>query len=101
MVDDRTFVTPSPMAVRMKADPARPEVQPFYVPHPRVEIWYRTKLGSCYLANGWETLGETKVENNRELDPAIRRTSPSSRRRPKPTAASTPSTSSASRSARA
>ena len=34
-----------------------------------MEIWYRTKLGSCYLANGWETLGETKVENNRELDP--------------------------------
>ena len=69
MVDDRTFVTPSPMVVRMKPDPARPDVRPFYVPQPRVEIWYRTKLGSCYLANGWETIGETKVENNRELDP--------------------------------
>jgi hypothetical protein len=69
VVDDRTFVTPSPMVVRMRPDPARPEVRPFYVPQPRVEIWYRTKLGSCYLANGWETLGETKVENNRELDP--------------------------------
>ena len=69
VVDDRTFVTPSPMAVRMRPDPTRPDVRPFYVPQPRVEIWYRTKLGSCYLANGWETIGETKVEGNREADP--------------------------------
>ncbi len=24
---------------------------------PRIEIWYRQKLGYCHLANGWETLG--------------------------------------------
>jgi hypothetical protein len=69
VVDDRTFVTPSPMVARMKPDPLRAEVRPFFVPQPRVEIWYRTKLGTCYLANGWETIGETKVEGNRELDP--------------------------------
>jgi hypothetical protein len=69
VVDDRTFVSPSPMAIRMKSDPARQEMRPFFVPHPRVEIWYRTKLGSCYLANGWETLGETAIEGNREADP--------------------------------
>jgi hypothetical protein len=69
VVDDRSFVTPSPMQVRMKSDPSRPEMRPFFVPQPRVEIWYRTKLGSCYLANGWETLGETAVENGKEADP--------------------------------
>lgn len=43
MVDDRTYVTPSVMA--------------YGIPRPRIEVWYRTKMGSCYLANGWETLG--------------------------------------------
>jgi hypothetical protein len=26
-------------------------------PHPRIELWYRRQLAFCYLANGWETLG--------------------------------------------
>jgi hypothetical protein len=25
--------------------------------HPRIEIWYRRQLAFCFLANGWETLG--------------------------------------------
>jgi hypothetical protein len=43
-LDDRTYVTPSAMA--------------YNIPRPRMEIWYRTKLGSCYLIHGIETLGE-------------------------------------------
>jgi hypothetical protein len=69
VVDDRTFVTPSPMVARMKPNPNGNEMRPFYVPQPRMEIWYRTKLGSCYMANGWETIGETKVEGGKEADP--------------------------------
>jgi len=26
-------------------------------PHPRIELWYRKKMTFCFLANGWETLG--------------------------------------------
>jgi hypothetical protein len=69
VVDDRTFVTPSPMVVRMKSNPSASGTNPFFVPQPRMEIWYRTKLGTCYLANGWETLGETAVDGGKELDP--------------------------------
>jgi hypothetical protein len=29
-------------------------------PHPRIELWYRKKLTFCFLANGWETLGNAK-----------------------------------------
>jgi hypothetical protein len=43
LVDDRTYVTPSVFA--------------YGVPRPRIEVWYRTKLGTCFLVNGWETLG--------------------------------------------
>ena len=25
--------------------------------HPRIELWYRGLVGTCFLANGWETLG--------------------------------------------
>ena len=25
--------------------------------HPRIELWYRRQLAFCFLANGWETLG--------------------------------------------
>ncbi len=28
--------------------------------HPRIEVWYRRLLGTCFLANGWETLGNEK-----------------------------------------
>jgi len=45
VLDDRTSVTPSVMA--------------YNVPRPRIELWYRTKLGSCYLVNGYETLART------------------------------------------
>jgi hypothetical protein len=27
------------------------------IPRPRIELWYRRKLASCYLMHGWETLG--------------------------------------------
>jgi hypothetical protein len=44
VLDDRTYVTPSAL---------------FYgVPHPRIELWYRTKMGSCFLADGWQALGD-------------------------------------------
>lgn len=44
VVDDRTYVTPSAMA--------------YGIPRPRIELWYRTKMTSCYLVNGWEALGD-------------------------------------------
>jgi hypothetical protein len=43
VLDDRQYVVPSPMY--------------YGVPHPRIEIWYRTKQGSCFLADGMLTLG--------------------------------------------
>jgi len=67
VLDDRTFVTPSAMAYQLSP-------QPFLDVQPRIELWFRTKLGSCYLANGWETIGRTiaDAEGNlldpRELD---------------------------------
>jgi hypothetical protein len=30
--------------------------------HPRIELWYRRQLAFCYLANGWETLGNAVGE---------------------------------------
>jgi hypothetical protein len=48
MVDERTLVAPG------VADRA--------TPHPRIELWYRRQLAFCYLANGWETLGNEKGE---------------------------------------
>jgi hypothetical protein len=43
IVDERTIVA------RGVADRA--------TPHPRIELWYRRQLTYCYLANGWETMG--------------------------------------------
>jgi hypothetical protein len=31
-------------------------------PHPRIELWYRRQMTYCYLANGWETLGNDRGE---------------------------------------
>ena len=45
VLDERTKVQPSVMHNN--------------VPRPRIEVWYRTRLGSCFLANGWESIGET------------------------------------------
>jgi hypothetical protein len=56
LVDERTQVLPSSMANN--------------IPRPRVEYWYRTKLGECYLVNGWETIGETIDESKTAKDPA-------------------------------
>jgi hypothetical protein len=56
VVDERTNVIPSSMANN--------------IPRPRVEVWYRTKLGQCYLVNGWETIGETIDESAPATDPA-------------------------------
>jgi len=44
MIDERTVVA------RGVADRV--------TPHPRIELWYRRQLSFCYLANGWETLGD-------------------------------------------
>jgi hypothetical protein len=44
VLDDRQYVIPSAMYYGM--------------PHPRIELWYRTKQGSCFLADGWLTLGD-------------------------------------------
>jgi hypothetical protein len=49
VLDDRTYVTPSAMA--------------YDIPRPRIEVWYRTKLGSCYLIHGFEALGEVRPED--------------------------------------
>jgi len=68
VLDDRTFVTPSSMAFQLSP-------QPFMEVQPRIEVWFRTKLGSCHLANGWETIGRTianddgSLRDPRELDP--------------------------------
>ncbi|HWA75565.1 MAG TPA: hypothetical protein VG937_24690 [Polyangiaceae bacterium] len=45
VIDERTQVLPS--------------VFNNNVPRPRIEVWYRTKLGNCFLANGWESIGTT------------------------------------------
>jgi hypothetical protein len=44
VLDDRQYVTPSPLY--------------YGIPHPRIELWYRTKQGSCFLADGWLTLAD-------------------------------------------
>lgn len=54
VLDDRTWVTPSNMGFQK-----HPNGRAFMQVSPRIEVWFRTKLGSCYLANGWETLGRT------------------------------------------
>jgi hypothetical protein len=54
VLDDRTSVTPSVMA--------------YNIPRPRIELWYRTKLGTCYLVNGYETIARTLDDGNAELD---------------------------------
>jgi hypothetical protein len=46
LIDERTFVS------RGVADRV--------TPHPRIELWYRRQLTFCFLANGWETLGNDK-----------------------------------------
>jgi hypothetical protein len=55
IVDERTFVTPSAMTNA--------------IPRPRIELWYRRMYGTCYLANGWETLGEAIDETVTPTDP--------------------------------
>lgn len=49
VIDERTNVIPSSMANN--------------IPRPRIEVWFRTMLGFCYLANGWETLGRAVNED--------------------------------------
>jgi hypothetical protein len=44
VLDDRQYVVPTAMY--------------YGVPHPRIELWYRTKQGSCFLADGWFALGD-------------------------------------------
>ncbi len=43
MIDERTYV-PTGVSARD-------------IFRPRIELWYRRKLAFCFLANGWETLG--------------------------------------------
>jgi hypothetical protein len=44
VLDDRQYVVPTPLY--------------YGIPHPRIEIWYRTKQGSCFLADGMLTLAD-------------------------------------------
>jgi hypothetical protein len=62
VLDDRTWVVPSNMRFQTKPE-AFMEVQP------RIELWFRTKLGSCFMSNGWETIGETFAEGDKLKDP--------------------------------
>ena len=55
IVDERTFVTSSSMSNT--------------IPHPRIDFWYRRMYGGCYLANGWETIGETVDETQSPTNP--------------------------------
>jgi hypothetical protein len=48
MIDDRSEVVPA--------------VTSPLIPRPRIELWYRRQLAFCYLANGWETLGNESRE---------------------------------------
>ncbi|HEY0711026.1 MAG TPA: hypothetical protein VGF45_00010, partial [Polyangia bacterium] len=62
VLDDRTWVTPSNMRFQKnQAGDSFMEVQP------RIELWFRTKLGSCFMSNGWETIGETLTEGDGKL----------------------------------
>ncbi len=56
VVDERTLVTPSGMMNN--------------IPRPRIELWYRRMIGGCYLANGWETIGEVVDETQSLTNPA-------------------------------
>ena len=40
------------------------------IPRPRIQYWYKQKMGECVLANGWETIGELVDENQSAKDPA-------------------------------
>jgi hypothetical protein len=46
VLDDRQTVTPSGLW--------------YGIPHPRIELWYRTKQGSCFVNDGWLALGDFK-----------------------------------------
>ncbi len=49
LIDARTYVTPSTMRFNAASG--------IEVPRPRVELWYKTKLGACFLVHGWEVIG--------------------------------------------
>ncbi len=36
--------------------------------HPLIEVWYRRKLSFCYLANGWQTLGNANGDRYTSLE---------------------------------
>jgi hypothetical protein len=63
IVDDRTYITPAVSVYR---------AEDLRVPQPKMEIWYRSKRGSCLLVNGWETLGETTGDPDRKGDDRYR-----------------------------
>lgn len=53
VLDERTYVTPTTMD--------------HHVPRPRVDVWYRRKLGSCYLVDGWEAIGDTRNDEDDDI----------------------------------
>src|SRR5688500_6086377 len=67
VIEEATWVVPTPTSYRQ----ARDGQAAYMVPQPRVEIWYRTKLGYCFLANGIETIanvnGDGRSFENIEL----------------------------------
>jgi hypothetical protein len=54
VIEEATWVVPSAMLYRQPAN-GRPGA---VVPQPRVELWYRTKLGYCYMANGLQMIAD-------------------------------------------
>lgn len=61
VIEEKTFVPPSPMAVRQGQGA-------YMLVQPRIEIWYRTKLGFCFLANGFETIGEVAWDDAAKVE---------------------------------
>ena len=54
VIEEATWVVPSSMLYRQPRN-NRPGA---VVPQPRVELWYRTKLGYCYMANGLQMIAD-------------------------------------------
>ena len=65
VIEEATWVVPTSMMYRQ----ARPGRQAAVTPQPRVELWFRTKLGCCYLAApGCETIAD--LDDRDARDPA-------------------------------
>ncbi len=64
VIEEATWVVPSSMMYRQPRNGRQAAV----APQPRVELWYRTKLGYCYLATGLKMIADSSDRDAR--DPA-------------------------------